>query len=315
MATVKALGLEEHLKRAAPAPVYALVGADDALRSRSLRLLEALRRPGRAAGQQCAALRRCGRAARRLRRAAHAALLGMAARVVIEEGDAFLKSHADPLTGYVQKPNRSATLIICLIKLDMRTSVAKAIQSGGEIVDCATPTCGKRRTGCARARQAGVKLAPPTARALVEAVGPNLLALEGELQKLALYAEGGRAITAEDVAELVPQGRERSAFDLGAALARGDAASALRLCDELLLRGEAKEGLIALLARQVRQILAGQAARAPEGDRARDGPTDGDARLCGAPGIRGCGGSVGRLVRRPDRDARSGRLRVRRLRP
>ena len=233
MPTVKALGLEEHLKRVEPAPVYALVGQDDALRSRSLSLLEAFAAP---ADQPGSSVRRFeGPAEPRdvFGELRTVPFLGMQGRraVVIVDGDAFLKSHGEPMAGYVQKPSRAATLIICLNKLDMRTSVAKGIESGGMIVDCA----------------------PPTARALVEAVGPNLLALEGELQKLALYAEGGRAITPQDVAEVVPQGRERSAFDLGSAIARGDAASALRLCDELLLRGEAKEGIIAILARQVRQ--------------------------------------------------------------
>lgn len=256
MPTVKALSLEEHLKRGEPAPVYALVGPDDALRSRSLRLLEAFAAP---ADQPGSTVRRFEGAAEprdvfgELRTVPFLGMQGRRAAVV-EDGDAFLKSHGEPLAGYVQKPSRTATLIICLSKLDMRTSAAKAIESAGTVVDCSPPSWRDAEGWLrARARQAGVKLAPPAARALVEAVGPNLLALESELQKLAVYAEGGRAITEQDVAELVPQGRERSAFDLGAAVARGDAATALRLCDELLLRGEAKEGIIAILARQVRQ--------------------------------------------------------------
>ena len=141
MPTVKALSLEEHLKRGQPAPVYALVGADDALRSRSLRLLEVFAAP---ADQPGSTVRRFEGAAEprdvfgELRTVPFLGMQGRRA-VVLEDGDAFLKSHGEPLAEYIRKPSRTATLIICLGKLDMRTSAAKAIESAGTLVDCSPP--------------------------------------------------------------------------------------------------------------------------------------------------------------------------------
>ncbi len=256
MPTVKALALEAHLKKAKPAAVYALAGPDDALRSRSLRLLEPFAAPTEQPGSSVRRFEGVPEPRDVFGELRTVPFLGMAGRrvAVVEDGDGFMKAHADALSAYVQKPCRTATLILCLGKLDMRTTAAKAIQAEGVVVDCKGPTWREAEGWLrARARAMGLKLTGGAAGALVRAVGPNLLALEAELEKLATYAGERSSISEDDVAELVPQGRERSAFDLGMAVARGDAAEALRLCDELLLRGEPKEVLLAILARQVRQ--------------------------------------------------------------
>ncbi len=256
MPTVKALALEAHLKKAAPAPVYALVGADDALRSHSLHLVEAFAAPVEQPGSSVRRFEGTPEPRDVFGELRTVPFLGMAGRrvAVVEDGDAFLKAHAEPLAAYVQKPCRTATLVLCLNKLDMRTATAKAVQAEGVVVDCAPPSWrdaeGWLRN---RAREAGLKLTGRAAGALVEAVGPNLLALEAELDKLATYAGAKGSVSEDDVAELVPQGRERSAYDLGTAVARGDAAAALRLCGELLLRGTPKEVILSILARQVRR--------------------------------------------------------------
>ena len=245
MPTVKALALEQHLKESKPAPVYALAGPDEALRTRSLHLIEPFAAPADQPGSSVRRFEGTPEPREVFGELRTVPFLGMAGRrlAVVEDGDAFLKAYGEPLAQYVQKPNRAATLVLCLSKLDMRTSVAKAIQADGVVVDCSAPTWRDAEAWLrARARAAGLKLAGRAAAALVQAVGPNLLALENELDKLATYAGQGGTVSEHDVEELVPQGRERSAFDLGTAVARGDAGEALRLCDELLLRGEAERG-------------------------------------------------------------------------
>jgi DNA polymerase-3 subunit delta len=99
----------------------------------------------------------------------------------------------------------------------------------------------------------GKKLTPRAASALLGGVGPNILALQNELAKLAAYVEPEVTVTERDVAEMVAQARSRRAFDLGHAVARGDVSEALRLCEQMLLRGERREVIISVLALQVRQ--------------------------------------------------------------
>jgi len=256
MPVVKALKLEDHLRKAEPAPVYALVGQDDALRSRSLRLLEAFAAPPEQPGSSVRRFEGVPEARDVFGELRTVPFLGMAGRrvAVVEQGDAFLKAHGAPAAEYMERPSRTGTLILCLDRLDMRTAAAKAIRSAGTVVDCGPPSWSDARAFVADlARRAGKKMSSAAASAMVEAIGPNLLALESEFQKLALYVGERGAIAEDDVAEMVTRGRQRSAFDLGAAVAGRDAAEALRLTDQLLLRGEAKEGIIAILAHQVRQ--------------------------------------------------------------
>jgi DNA polymerase-3 subunit delta len=105
----------------------------------------------------------------------------------------------------------------------------------------------------ARARDLGKKLTQPVARALVEATGTNLIALENELAKLTVYVGQRDAITENDLAEITTNARARSVFDLAESVVKGDAEQALQLCTDLLLRGEAKEGIVAILALQLRR--------------------------------------------------------------
>jgi len=101
MPVVKALKLEDHLRKAEPAPVYALVGQDDALRSRSLRLLEAFAAPPEQPGSSVRRFEGVPEARDVFGELRTVPFLGMAGRrvAVVEQGDAFLKAHGAPAAG------------------------------------------------------------------------------------------------------------------------------------------------------------------------------------------------------------------------
>ncbi len=256
MAKIGALDLEKHLERVEPVPVYALVGNDEALRARSLGILEGFAAPQDEPGSSVRRFDGGGEPSDVFGELRTAPFLGMAGRraVVVEDGDAFLKSHGEKLVAYLKSPSRTGSLILLVKRLDGRTNVARAIRSVGLEVDCEGATWNQARTWCReRAREKGKQISSEAAYALVEAVGPNVLALENELEKLVAYVGEAGSITAADVGEMTAQARSRSIYELGQAVAAGDTAESLRLCDDLLLRGERREGIIAVLARQVRQ--------------------------------------------------------------
>ena len=89
---------------------------------------------------------------------------------------------------------------------------------------------------------------------LVDLVGSDLWALSGEVEKLTLYA-AGRAVTAEDVEELVVSAREVSIFAVVDAVLEGNRAVAMRSLTRLLEGDTTATYLFAMLARQVRLMV------------------------------------------------------------
>src|SRR6185503_17100081 len=99
----------------------------------------------------------------------------------------------------------------------------------------------------------GVALEPRAITRLADAVGADLSRLALVIEQLALYA-GGRAVTADDVDDLVADTRERSVFELTDAVGAGDLAGALTAVSALCDQRDSALGVIAMLARHLRQL-------------------------------------------------------------
>jgi len=282
MARIAALELEKDLKEKGLRSVYALVGEDDFLVRRCLselkRLAQAPDCPGGMAtefGPDAEA----GRVFDELRTAPFMGLKGKRL-VVLRNAQGFMTRHREALERYINAPASTSTLVICCQGPDAGGAAKKRRrgkpQSGDESEDAASKAkralvkqidqkglvvdCRKLRWREAerwvrvQAQQLGKEFAPRASATLLEAVGTDLSQLENELRKLVDYAADSPVITEREVEEVVSQSRTRSVFDLGDAIASGDAARAFRLCQHLLLRGEELSGLISLLARRTRHL-------------------------------------------------------------
>ncbi len=109
-----------------------------------------------------------------------------------------------------------------------------------------------------RAARKGARLSPGAADALAEHVGPNLWAMDNELEKLAVYRSGGEVIEAEDVEALTASLRESSVFDLVDALMEGRGDRAMAKLQALLTEGAGGPYLVSMVARQARLTALGQ---------------------------------------------------------
>ncbi len=109
------------------------------------------------------------------------------------------------------------------------------------------------------AKEYGLRAGPKEIRLLVEAVGANAQSISVEIEKLRLFA-GDRAITAEDIAALVPQAQATTIFALVGALGRNDRGAALNHLDTLVREGEYLPLALAFLATQFRQALVAREA-------------------------------------------------------
>ena len=112
-----------------------------------------------------------------------------------------------------------------------------------------------------RAARKGAAIASSAVADLVEQVGPNLWAMDGEIEKLAVYC-GDRPITSEDVQALVSAARELSVFELVDAIMAKRPGAALTAMERLLQGGATGPYLIAMVARQARMVALAQALAA-----------------------------------------------------
>ena len=109
--------------------------------------------------------------------------------------------------------------------------------------------------GCRRGSWAcGGSMTTQAVQMLVDLVGPDLWALSTEVEKLTLYATG-RAVTVEDVEELVVSAREVSVFVMVDGVLEGNRAGAMRSLTRLLEGDSTVTYLLAMLARQVRLMV------------------------------------------------------------
>jgi DNA polymerase-3 subunit delta len=122
-----------------------------------------------------------------------------------------------------------------------------------------------------RVAQAGSTISEDALKSLVRLVGSDLWVMNGEIEKLVLYADG-RAIEAEDVKKLVGLSREASIFTLVDAIVEGRLNLANQSMNEMLESGAAPSYVLVMLARQLRLLVrakelknAGQSENAIQG--------------------------------------------------
>ena len=92
---------------------------------------------------------------------------------------------------------------------------------------------------------------------LADMVGPNLWAMDSEIEKLAIY-RNGEVISTDDVLALVSSAKETSVFELVDALMARRVDVALSAMQRLLEDGATGQYLLSMVARQVRMIAIAQ---------------------------------------------------------
>ena len=140
--------------------------------------------------------------------------------------------------------------------------------SGGEVRRCDAP---KARDLPARLRadaaRRGFDLAPEAAALLVERMGTSTLRLQTELDRLALWAGDGGAVTLEDLESMIADPSEEVMWTLSDAIVDRDRAAAAAAAARLSGQGESVTPLVYQMAKRLREArlaLAGlDAGRSP----------------------------------------------------
>ena len=104
-----------------------------------------------------------------------------------------------------------------------------------------------------RVGEGGGDITPKAVNLLAELIGGNLWAMNGEVEKLVLYAQG-RTIEEEDVAQLTSYSQESNIFALVDAVLAGQAGMAQGILHRLYQEGVAPTYILAMITRQFRLI-------------------------------------------------------------
>ena len=174
----------------------------------------------------------------------------------------------DALEKYVAKPEPRTTLVLVATDVDRQRKVYKALQKHATIVEC----WGLRGSKDAKldlrdvARRAdtlvkqavavaGQQILPPASRLVAERAGADITRLRADIERLLLYTAGTPTITLQDAQEVVSGETAQDDWAVTNAIARGNAAEALKHIGLALDAGGVSYQILGQLAWFVRERL------------------------------------------------------------
>lgn len=248
--------LDKELKHDRIAPVYLFYGDEDYLLERYLKILKGKIIPPEVEAFDYQELD--GRELTAADVVLHADTLPALApqRMVVVKNPAaeILNAGAGTLMAYLEKPALTTCLVIAVNgSVDRRLKVFKKINETGQVVEFLPLKGHALEVWLQReAREQGYSLAPEAARALARE--GNLRQARNELLKAMTYIGKPGLVTIKDIQDLLPVAAEATIFQLVDALGNCNSTLAISLLRQLMARGEAPLGIVAMLARQLRLI-------------------------------------------------------------
>jgi len=258
------------------APVYILASSEPLLIDRAVAAIRAAAVPAALRAFNEDVIDGRGASASRIVQAARTMPMMAARRLVLVRDLAQVAAvELAELAAYLEAPSPETVLVATTAKVDRRLKFFSGAGKKGFLHELTAP----RDVGgwlADEARRLGIEVAPPVRARLVEVVGAELSRLVLVLEQLSLYADD-RPIAVDDVDDLVADTRERSIFELTDSIGLGDRRRALAAVISLIEQRQSAVGVIAMLARHVRQLVLFRA-----GSQSGMGKSD-LARLVGAP--------------------------------
>ena len=150
-----------------------------------------------------------------------------------------------------------AVLVVVARKLDRRSRWVKAFREPAAEIECESPTATRELVEFLE-REAGrqsILISKDAAELLCERVGPHLLLLRKELEKLQLQIGSGATIDRAAVARSVSSVAEDSIWELTDAIGQGRTADSLQLLSQMLNQGAASQAVLGALASHFRRLL------------------------------------------------------------
>jgi DNA polymerase III subunit delta len=168
----------------------------------------------------------------------------------------------DRLAAYCADPAPTSCLLMTATKLDGRRKFVQQAKKSGFWVACDPVSRRDLPVRIGReAKDRGHEIAPEVADLLAEMAGPELANVIDAIERLSLYVGPSAPITEDAVAECVMRVRVSTVWELVAAVARRDTATALAVIDDVYDPQDRGLRLVGLVAWSVRQLVRFSAAR------------------------------------------------------
>ena len=183
--------------------------------------------------------------------------------VEVVAADKLVKADSEAIVEYLQAPSETTVLALSAPKLAKNTRLYKAVAAVDKkaVIDCAP----MKRFELVRALRSmatghGFTLTQAASEKLVELVGEDTVALDSELQKIALAHEGNDAVTDRDIAAFVSRSSEAKPWELVDAFAARDA----RQCAVLLplIPSSSPYALIGMCTVRLRELACAKSLEA-----------------------------------------------------
>jgi DNA polymerase III subunit delta len=190
--------------------------------------------------------------------------------VVVEHVDAWKAAELEPIVEYLGSPSPETVLVLVADEIKKDSPLAKAVAKAGELLLYDLPKRGKRADlpGWVGRQFAalGLHVDAAVCRLLVELVGDDLSELAGEVDKLAVWANGA-PIGEREIELLVAPRGEAPPFALTDSWGRRDVAGVLEASERLLSRAgvparDALPRMVGLLTSHVTRVAGCQAMAA-----------------------------------------------------
>jgi DNA polymerase-3 subunit delta len=188
--------------------------------------------------------------------------------VVVDSVEIWRKADVDALAEYLEDPTPGTVLVLVAEELKKDSPLEKLAAAKGEVLRYDIPKGAKLFTWTsAQFKEFGVRADRDAARALVEIVGEDPVALAAEVSKIAAWADGD-AVGRREVEQLATPGREAAAWAVTDAWGARDLPGLIEAC-ELALEKKDPFLIAVNLASHVGKVRAAQAL-AEEGLAVRD---------------------------------------------
>ena len=163
---------------------------------------------------------------------------------------------------------KETVLLVTASNADARARWVKAFKAPAARVECKAPEKAHELVNFVleEARSQGLSIEKRAARQLAERIGSQLLALRGELTKVALLAGEGNPISLEHVEAASQNVSERASFDLMDAIGTGRTGAAVSELGTLLASGAQAEQLLGNMASHFRKMARLRAGERMQGN-------------------------------------------------
>ncbi|MDR1775734.1 MAG: DNA polymerase III subunit delta [Actinomycetes bacterium] len=190
--------------------------------------------------------------------------LSSARLIVVNNLQAFSADQMEILAGYVAEPNPTTILVLIGEKLLKTSKLYKAAQATGYVMERQTPKANEL-PGLLRSmfQAAGLTADDTVARAVINLVGNDLVALSVATEKLKAFCGDRTQVTRDDVAQVIGATVEVRAWEFTNAVAERACNDALGLLYAMFEQNDREEAVLAMVraltAQKIRELLCARA--------------------------------------------------------